>query len=216
MKDSKLKQDVIDEIEFEPSIDANDIGVAVEDGVVTLSGHVPNYSQKLAIEKAVARVKGVRGIAQELQVRYPGSVSTADDEVAKRVINTLKWHSSVPDEGIQVKVQDGWVTLSGRVDWNYQKIGAADAIRHLHGVTGVSNLIELVPHVTPSNVKQTIENALKRNAELEAERIKVTVDGGKVTLEGTVKAWSERIVAEDAAWAMAGVTSVDDRLSVLS
>lgn len=214
MNDSTLRQDILDELEFEPSIDANDIGVAVEDGIVTLSGHVPNYSQKQAVERAVARVKGVRGIAEEIEVRYPGGAGMADDEIARRVVNTLKWSTLFPEDRVQVTVQDGWVTLTGRLDWNYQKVGAADAIRDLKGVVGISNMIELAPRVSPDDVKRRIEDALKRNAAVEAGGIRVDVTGNTVTLKGTVKAWSERRIAEQAAWATPGVTTVHDHLTV--
>jgi len=214
MKDSTLKQDILDELDFEPSIDANDIGVAVEDGVVTLSGHVPNYSQKQAVERAVARVKGVHGIAESIEVRYPGGSGMADDEIARRAINTLKWGTLIPDGKVLVKVENGWVTLTGKLDWNYQKVGAAGALRDLKGVTGISNLIELVPRVSSKDVKKRIEEALKRNAHLEASGISVDVTGNKVTLKGSVKAWSERRLVEQAAWATPGVTTVSDQLTI--
>lgn len=214
MNDSALRQDILDELEFEPSIDANDIGVAVEDGVVILSGHVPNFSQRQAVERVVARVKGVRGIAQEIEVRYPGGPGTSDDEIAKRVLDTLKWSTLVPDGKVQVKVQDGHVTLSGKLEWNYQKTGAADALRDLKGVTGITNLIELSPRPSSIDVKKRIEDALRRNAEVEGKHIQVDVAGNKVILRGNVKAWSERSVVEQAAWATPGVHTVDDRLTI--
>lgn len=214
MTDKILKQDIIDELEFEPSIDASDIGVAVEDGIVTLSGHVANYAQKTTVERVVSRVKGVKGIAEEIEVRYPGTISTSDDEIAKRAVAMLKWSTVVPADKVQVKVQKGWVTLNGTLDWNYQKIGAADAVRNLDGVTGISNLIELRPRISSLDVKKHIEEALKRNAEVEAQGIRVNVAGNKVILEGSVKAWNERRVAEQAAWATPGVSVVDDRLTI--
>ena len=214
MKDSALRQDILDELEFAPNIDANDIGVAVEDGIVTLTGHVPNFSQKQAVERAVARIKGVRAIAQGIEVRFPTSESDADDEIARRVLDTLKWSTLVPDERVQVKVEDGWVTLSGNLEWNYQKVGAADAIRHIAGVRGVSNAIALAPKPASGDVKKRIEDALRRHAEVEAHNIRVEVSGNKVTLTGTVRALAERSAVEDAAWATPGVHSIDDRLTV--
>lgn len=214
MKDSVLKQNVIDEIEFEPSIDANDIGVAVEDGIITLSGHVPSYSQKIAVERAVARVAGVRGIAQNIEVRFPGGPGTADDEIARRAVNTIKWNAVLPDEAVQVKVQNGWVTLTGKLDWNYQKQRAADAVRDIKGVVGITNQIELRPVVSKIDVKKHIENALKRSAEIEAAGVSVNVVGNKVTLEGKVKTWADRFAAENAAWATPGVSAVEDKLAV--
>jgi osmotically-inducible protein OsmY len=214
MNDSSLRQDILDELEFEPSLDANDIGVTVEEGIVTLSGHVPNYTQKRAAEKVVARIKGVRGIAEEIEVRHPGGSGVADDEIAKRVVNTLKWGTLVPHDKVQVTVENGWVTLTGKLDWNYQKTGAADAIRGLQGVTGVRNNIALTPRVSSVDVKKRIQDALKRKAEVEAQGIHVDVANDKVTLKGKVKTWSERWLVEDTAWATPGVTHVSDQLTV--
>ena len=214
MNDSALRQDILDELEFEPSIDANDIGVAVEDGVVTLTGHVSSYGQKEAVERAVSRIKGVRAIAQEIEVRLPLSTGDADDEIARRVIDTLKWSTLVPDNRVQVLVQDGWVTLTGTLEWNYQKTGAGDAVRHIDGVRGVTNVITLAPKPTPIDVNKRIEEALRRRAEVEADQIQVDVSGNKVTLTGTVRTLNERSAAEEAAWATPGVHSVEDRLIV--
>ncbi len=215
MNDNTLRQDIIDELDFEPSIDAADIGVAVENGVATLTGHVPTYAQKLTVEQVVRRVKGVKGIAQEIEVRPFGTNRTADDEIAKRAVNTINWNTSVPDGAVQVKVQDGWVTLTGKVEWQYQKTAAADAVRDLAGVVGVSNQIEIKQRASAFDVKKRIEDALKRNAEIEARAIKVNVmDGGKVRLEGRVHAWSERSAAERAAWSAPGVNTVEDRLTL--
>jgi osmotically-inducible protein OsmY len=214
MKDSALRQDIIDELEFEPYIDANDIGVAVEDGIVTLTGHVPTYSQRLAVERAVSRLKGVRGIAEEIEVRPTGPDGTHDDEVAKRVANTLKWSTLVPDGRVQVRVQDGWVTLTGSLEWNYQKNGAADAVRHLRGVRGVNNFITLAPKPASEDVKKRIEDALRRQADLEADKIQVEVSENKVTLRGAVRALSERSAVEEAAWSAPGVHQVEDHLTV--
>lgn len=215
MNDSTLRQDILDELDFEPSIDAADIGVAVEDGIVTLTGHVPTYAQKLTVEDVVHRVKGVKGIAQEIEVRPFGTNRTADDEIAKRAVNSIGWNTSIPDSAVQVKVQKGWVTLTGKVEWQYQKVAAANAVRDLSGVVGVANQIEIKQHVSAFDVKKRIEDALKRNAETEAHAIKVNIlDGGKVRLEGRVHAWSERRAAEQAAWSAPGVHMVDDRISV--
>ncbi len=216
MSDTTLRQDILDELEFEPSIDAADIGVAVEDGIVTLTGHVPNYSQKATIEMLVGRIKGVKGIAEELEVRYRGTVGNSDDEIAKRAANSLQWNTVVPDDKVQVKVQKGWVTLTGTVDWNFEKLAAADAVRGLQGVTGITNNIGIKarPVISPVDVKKRIENSLRRSAELEAKSIRVDVDGNRVTIDGHVKAWSERRLVEDAVWATPGVTSVVDRLTI--
>ena len=184
MNDSVLRQDIIDELEFEPSIDAADIGVAVENGVATLTGHVPTYAQKATIEDVVRRVAGVKGIAQEIEVRPFGANQTADDEIAKRALYMINWNTAVPKNAVQVKVQKGWVTLTGNVEWHYQKIAAGNAVRGLAGVSGVSNIIDLKPRVSVSDVKKRIQDALKRNAEVEAKGIRIDVLDGIVTLEG--------------------------------
>jgi len=215
MNDSTLRQDILDELDFEPSVDPADIGVAVDSGIVTLTGHVPTYSQKLTVEDVVHRVKGVKGIAQEIEVRPFGTNRTADDEIAKRAVNSISWNTSIPDNTVQVTVQKGWLTLTGKVDWQYQKVAAADAVRDLAGVVGVANQIQIKQMVSAGDVKKRIEDALKRSAETEARAIKVNIlDGGKVRLEGRVHAWSERRAAERAAWSTAGVHDVDDRISV--
>lgn len=215
MSDSSLRQDIIDELDFEPSIDAADIGVAVEDGVATLTGHVPTYAQKITVEDVVRRVKGVKGIAQQIEVRPFGTNRTADDEIAKRALSTINWNTAIPDDAVQVKVQEGWVTLMGKVEWQYQKTAAADAVRDLAGVVGVTNRIEIASRASAFDVKKRIEDALKRNAEIEAQAIRVNVlDGGKITLDGKVHAWSERRAAERAAWSAPGVKVVDDRITV--
>lgn len=214
MTDLTLRQDVLDELEFEPSINAAHIGVTAERGVITLSGHVSTYSEREAAEKAARRVKGVQAIAQEIEVRPFGTHITADDEIAKRSANTLAWRTTVPRDAVKVKVQKGWVTLEGKLEWQYQKAAAANAIRDLAGVVGISNLIEVTPRPTASNVKQRIEEAFRRDAELQARSIRVNVTDGKVTLDGTVKRWSERHAAEHAAWSAGGVKAVEDHLRI--
>jgi len=214
MSDIALRQHILNELEFEPSLDAAHIGVGVEDGVVTLTGYVHSFAEKAIAEQAVARVKGVRALAQELQVRYPQNKKTDDDQIAKRALKIIAWDTTVPDDKMKIKVQNGWITLSGEVEWSYQKTGAEEAVRKLSGVIGVTNLITVRPHADVRNVKYRIEEALKRNAQLEAKEIRVTVDGGKVTLEGNVPAWHERAVAEKAAWSAPGVSAVEDRIQV--
>ncbi len=214
MQDKTLRQDIIDELDFEPSIDAAHIGVAVDNGVVTLTGHVSTYAEKMKIESVVMRVKGVKGIAEEIEVRIAGANRTADDEIAKRALNMLKWTNAIPADAVKVKVQDGWVTLSGSLEWQYQKRAASESVENLSGVTGVSNKIEIKPRATVSDVKRRIEEALKRDAELDASSIRVNVQDSKVTLEGKVNAWSDRQIAERAAWSAPGVAFVDDRITV--
>ena len=215
MNDSTVRQDILDELDFEPSIDASDIGVAVENGIVTLTGHVPTFAQKVTVEDVARRVKGVKGIAQEIEVRPFGTNQTADDEIAKRAVNSINWNTSIPDDAVKVKVQKGWVTLTGKVEWQYLKSAAADTVSDLAGVVGVSNQIEIKQRASAFDVNKRIEDALKRNAEIEAQAIKVNIlDGGKVRLEGRVHAWSERSAAERAAWSAPGVNTVEDRLTI--
>jgi len=212
MNDSTLRQMVIDELEFEPSVDAAHIGVAVDHGVVMLTGHVCSYAEKIAVEHAVQRVKGVAGIAEEIEVRYPGSHSIADDEVVKRCLDVLAWDSFGLKDAVQVKVEKGWVELTGKVKWHYEREAAETSIRKLSGVVGVCNLIEVKAHVRGDDIKKRIEDALKRNAAIEAHDIRVVVDEDKVTLEGKVQAWNERVVAERAAWSAPGVNAVIDNI----
>ena len=210
-----MRQNILDELEFEPSIDAAHIGVAVEDGIVTLTGHVSSYWEKTTAENVVKRVKGVKGLAEEIEVRLVGLKGTADDEIAKRAVDAITWNVSIPRDKVQVKVQDGWITLTGKLEWQYQKNAAAEAVRGLAGVVGVANQIEINPRASVSDIKKRIENALKRDAETEAQTIRVNVLDGKVTLEGKVRAWSERQAAERAAWSSPGVRAVEDRISII-
>lgn len=214
MNDSLLKQRVVDELRFEPSIDEADIGVSVDEGVVTLSGHVATLLEKVNAEKAARRVKGVRGIAEEIEVRPPGTHQTADDEIAKRILHMLKWNSSIPDGAISVKVEKGKVSLMGRVEWNYQRLAALKVVQGLSGVTGITNQIEVKPHASSSDIQRRIEEAFKRDAELDAKAISVKVIEGDVTLEGRVRTWLKREAAERAAWSAPGVKHVEDHIAV--
>ncbi|AXA44220.1 BON domain-containing protein [Rhizobium leguminosarum] len=214
MNDIHLRQSILDEMEFEPSIDAADIGVAVDSGIVTLTGHVRTYAEKEAAERVASRVKGVRGIAAEIEVRIFGPKDTDDDDIARRAVKMLDWNVSVPKDSVQVRVLKGWITLRGEVEWQYQKNAAYDAVRDLAGVVGVSNLVELKPRITAVDVKKRIEDAFQRDAALEADAIRIDVQGRKVTLSGKVKTWSERQAAERAAWSAPGISTLDDRLTV--
>lgn len=216
MSDLSLRQNIIDELEFEPSLNASNIGVTVENGIVTLTGHVGSYMEKVRAERVVQRIKGVHGVAEELEVRYPDDKKTSDDEIAKRALNIISWDTSIPANKVQVKVEGGWITLSGQVEWYYQKVSAEEAVRKISGVKGVINMMTIEPRVQPSDIKKRIENALKRKAGVEASKIKVSVAGGKVTLDGDVNAWFERNAAESAAWAAPGVTSVEDHIRIAS
>jgi osmotically-inducible protein OsmY len=214
MHDKILRQDIIDELDFDPAIDSAQVGVAVADGVVTLTGYVKSYAEKIAAERAVKRVKGVKAIAEEIEVRYIGMKQDADDQIAKRVLDIIAWDTVIPDGKVKVEVQKGWVTLTGTVDWQYQRSSAEAAVRRLSGVKGITNAIVVQPRVQPEDVKVRIEGALKRSAQIDANSIRVSAIGGKVTLEGRVKAWHERELAERTAWAAPGVTAVEDRIVV--
>jgi osmotically-inducible protein OsmY len=212
--DLQLHRDVVEELRWDPQINEAEIGVSVKGGVVTLSGTVETFAQKSAAERAVERVSGVRAVVQELHVRPTTEHQHGDPDIAHAAVNALSWNIEIPAKKITVKVEGGWITLTGVVDWNYQRLAAEFAVRYLAGVKGLLNLIEVKPAISPAEVKSKIEAALKRNAELDAERIIVDTADGKVTLEGNVRSWTERMDAENAAWAAPGVRQVDDRLLV--
>jgi osmotically-inducible protein OsmY len=212
--DLELRQDVLDELEFEPSVNAAHIGVTANHGVVTLTGFVMSYAEKTAAERAARRVKGVKAIAEEIEVRLPSDLKRADDEIAARAVDILKWQVEVPADRIRVKVEKGIVTLSGEVDWQFQKTEADHVVHKLSGVVGVLNQIRIASPVYAVEVKEKIEKALQRSAELEASRITVGIEGGRVILKGRVHAWYERDIAERAAWSAPGVTEVHDRITI--
>ncbi|MGC1303857.1 MAG: BON domain-containing protein [Caulobacteraceae bacterium] len=214
MNDKTLRQDIIAELDWEPSIDSASIGVAVDQGIVTLTGHVPNYAQKSIAENAVKRLKGVRGIAEELKVATDGNNIYADDDIARRALTVLDLNVLVPTGKIQIKVEKGWLTLSGQVEWEYQRTAALDDLRKLRGVMGISNDVTVTPHVSVADVERRIHDALKRNATIEADRIHVSVQDGKVKLEGRVDTWADRAVLERAAWSAPGVRMVEDHVHV--
>ena len=213
-EDWVLQQRVTDELEFEPSVNAAHIGVSVREGVVTLSGHVESYVEKFAAERTARRVRGVKAIAQQLEVRLPFEHKTADDEIAARAVRMLDWNAAVPDGRISVKVEHGTVTLNGTVDWDYQRAAAEHDVRKLTGVKGVLNDIMVVPRANSDDVRAKIRAALERNADVEADNITVSVADGTVTLGGKVKAWTEREAAERAAWSAPGVRQVEDRIEL--
>jgi osmotically-inducible protein OsmY len=212
--DLELRQDVLDELEFEPSVNAAHIGVTANRGVVTLTGFVTNYAEKAAVERAARRVKGVRAIAEEIEVRLPSDTKRADDEIAARAVDILKWHVGFPADRIAVKVERGIVTLTGDVDWQFQKTDAEHVVHKLTGVVNVVNQIRVTSAVRASEVKEKIQKALERSADVEASRITVQTEGGRVVLSGKVRAWYERDIAERAAWSAPGVTEVQDHLTI--
>jgi osmotically-inducible protein OsmY len=214
MNDRALRHHILQELEFEPSLNAENIGVGVKDGVVNLTGHVGSFAEKIIAELVVGRIKGVRGIAQEIEVRLPSNIKTSDDQIARRALKIIAWDTTLPDDKVQVKVENGWVTLSGDVDRHYHRLGAEQAVRKLSGVAGVTNLLKVTPCAAAPDVRHRIEEALKRSAAVDARRILVTVSGGKVTLTGKVHALHEKHMAEQAAWSARGVSEVDDRITV--
>jgi len=213
--DAQVQQDVIAELSWEPSVDATQIGVEVEDGIVTLAGHVCSYAEKWGAERAAQRVSGVKALAIEMDVKLSGSSKRNDADIARAAENVLQWMTYLPTDCIKVMVEKGWITLTGEVDWEYQRQAAAGAVRHLMGVTGLSEQIVIKPKVSSTAVKSDIEAALKRRAKTEAHNISVDVRGNEVTLTGTVHSWSERALARDAAWGTPGVRHVVDNITIV-
>ena len=212
--DSQLQRDVQAELEWEPRVDHARIGVAVKDGVVALSGFVSSYAQKIAAEEAARRVKDVHAIAEEVQVRFIGDPKTSDAEIAKRILDVFAWDVIILNDLIDVKVEKGRVTLSGTVDWNFQRDAAKKAAGKITGVKGISDLITLRKVASSTDVRERIMAAFKRNALLDAASVNVEADGSTVRLGGKVHSFHERQIAERAAWAAPGVTRVEDNLLV--
>jgi len=212
--DAQVQQDVIAELKWEPSINAAQIGVEVKDGIVTLAGHVSSYAEKWNAERATQRVSGVKALAIEMDVQLAGSSRRNDTDIARSAENALQWMTFFPKDRVKVMVEKGWITLSGDVDWEYQRRAAVDGVRHLMGVMGVSDNIAIKPTVSLSAVKSDIEAALKRRAKADAQKISVHVQGADVTLTGTVHSWSERDLARDSAWGTPGVRNVVDNITI--
>jgi VCBS repeat-containing protein len=213
--DQELQRDVIAELNWQPSLRNEEIGVAVKDGVTTLSGNVSGFARKLEAERAAESVHGVKAVAIDLNVKLPNSLMRSDTEIAHAALDALKWDAEVPDEKIQLRVEDGRIILEGETEWQYQRSGAERAVRYLSGVKSVSNLIAVKPkEVSAHDVNLKIHNAFKRSAEIDSSHITVEATESKVTLKGKVRSWAERRDAERAAWAAPGVMQVDDMLAV--
>jgi osmotically-inducible protein OsmY len=212
--DEQIQKDVWAEMKYDARVQPNEIGVAVKDGIVTLTGWVDSYTKKWAAEEAAHRVRGVKAVANEIEVRLPSSSERTDADIAAAAVRALEWDAFVSVDKLDVTVSKGLVTLEGEVEWQFQKEDAERVIRRLSGVKGVTNLITVKPRVTPSELKQKIEQALIRSAETDAQRITVEVQGSKVILKGTVRAWVEREEAERAAWSAPGVSSVESRIVI--
>jgi osmotically-inducible protein OsmY len=212
--DSEIERDVKDELQWDPDLDATNIAVSVKDGVVTLAGYVKSYTDKYEAEAAAKRVASVRAVANDLEVRLPSVDERPDPDIARDAVAAIKSQLPISSEHIKVVVKNGWVNLEGQVEWQYQRSTAENAVRRIKGVKGVSNLIQLRPRAQPEDIKRKIQEAFKRNAEVDANRIMVETNGSEVILKGTVRSWVEREEAERVAWSAPGVTKVEDRIAV--
>jgi osmotically-inducible protein OsmY len=212
--DEQIQKDVFVELKWDARVLPNEIGVAVKNGIVTLTGWVDSYVKRWAAEEAAHRVWGVVAVVNDLELRLPSSSERADPDIAAAAVNALKWDAFVPIDQIKVTVSKGWITLEGEVDWQYQKVDAERVVGRLAGVKGVTNFITVRPSVTPQGVKKMIEEALVRSVKTDAGRITVQVEGSKVTLKGTVRSWTERDEAERAAWQAPGITEVSNQIVI--
>jgi osmotically-inducible protein OsmY len=212
--DSEIERDVRDELKWDPDLNADDIAVSVKNGIVTLAGFVPSYADKFEAEAAAKRVAGVHAVANDLEVRLPAIDERPDPDIARDAVAALKAELPISHDRIKVIVKDGWMSLEGGVEWQYQKTTAENAVRRVKGVKGVTNVIAVKPKVEPSELKRKIMEAFKRNAEVDANRITVEASGSEVILKGTVRSWIEREEAERVAWSAPGITKVEDRIVV--
>lgn len=212
--DTQMHKDVVDELAFEPSLDAGTISVAVQHGIVTLSGHVSSYSQKGVAEQAVGRVRGIRGLAEELSVQFHPGLDVSDTDIAEAARHALAWDVIVVDHHVRIRVEQGWVRLEGELAWAFERERAQTVVAHLRGVKGVTNLITLRPHTPPGDLAHTIEAAFRRSDDMDAGQVRVEADAGKVTLRGTVHNWADIDAASLTAWRAPGVTTVDNQIVV--
>jgi len=212
--DSEIERDVRDELQWDPDLNAEDIAISVKNGVVTLAGFTPSYTDRLEAEAAAKRVTGVLGVANDIEVRLPVIDQRPDPDIARDAVAALKAQLPISHDRIKVIVKDGWLTLEGAVEWQYQKSTAESAVRKVKGVKGVTNVITVKPKAEPADIQRKIQEAFKRNAEVDANRITVETHGGEVILKGTVRSWIEREEAERVAWSAPGVTRVEDRIVV--
>jgi osmotically-inducible protein OsmY len=215
--DEQLQTDVLTELRWDPRVHGNEIGVIAKDGAITLTGIVHTYSEKLSAERAAKRVKGVRAIAEDIEVKMPADSRTTDAGIAEQIAQILRWNSTFRDTDIQAEVRNGYVTMTGEVNWSYERQAAANRIEELQGIAGIFNHIKIreqAPSVAPRDVQRQITGALHRHANIEASKVRVSVAEGKVTLDGTIDTFCERDLIEDAVWATAGVKQVEDNLTV--
>ncbi|MBZ5856555.1 BON domain-containing protein [Flavihumibacter profundi] len=212
--DIEIQRNVMEQLRWEPFLNASEIGVAVKNGIVTLSGHVDSYSKKIHAEKAAKKVSGVKAIAEEIQVGLFPSFRKTDSEIAEAAITALKWHTMIPEDKIKISVENGIVTLEGEVEWEYQRTQAKMSIENLKGVWSVTNLITIKPKITPGDIKVKINSVFQRSATLDASKISAEVIGNKIILQGKVRSFAEKEDAECAAWSAPGVTAVENRLLI--
>ena len=214
--DAQIQQDVLDELTWDPRVAHEHIGVSVDDGIVTLSGHVPTHGEKSAAEVAVQRVAGVKAVVEKITVKYPDMDYRDDEDIANAILTVFKWNTQVPHDGVKVQVSGGWVQLKGEVEWEFQKTAAENAVKSLAGVIGVKNLIEIRPRVEPRDIKSKIEQALRRAADREVKGINIDVEGSKVILSGKVHSWAELRDIRGIIWNAPGVKAVEERVIISS